>query len=102
MTPGRNRRSPRKASARPAGARRRSLTEVPAAVGRLRAPSGRRSLLSVLFHIYSANPKDRMVGINDRELREGDSVEPGLVLEQITADGMILTYKGYRFLRGSR
>jgi len=58
--------------------------------------------LSILFHVYSGNPGGRLVGINDRMLREGDSVAPGLVLEQITPDGMILAYKGYRFLRGSR
>jgi general secretion pathway protein B len=58
--------------------------------------------LAILFHLYSGNPRDRLVGINDRMLREGDAVEPGLVLEQITPDGMILTYKGYRFQRGSR
>lgn len=58
--------------------------------------------LSILFHIHSGNPKDGLVGINDRTFREGDAVEPGLVLEQITPDGMILTYKGYRFLRGTR
>ena len=55
-----------------------------------------------MFHLYSGKPKDRLVGINDRTLREGDSVEPGLVLEQITPDGMVLSYKGYRFLRGTR
>jgi general secretion pathway protein B len=58
--------------------------------------------LSILFHLYSANPRDRLVGINDRMLHEGDAVEPGLVLEQVTPDGMILNYKGYRFLRGTR
>jgi general secretion pathway protein B len=58
--------------------------------------------LSILFHLYSGNPKDRLVGINDRMLREGDPVAPGLVLEQITQDGMILSYKGYRFLHGTR
>ena len=58
--------------------------------------------LPILFHLYSSNPKDRRVGVNDRILREGDSVEPGLVLEQITPEGMIFTYKGYRFLRGPR
>jgi general secretion pathway protein B len=58
--------------------------------------------LSILFHLYAANPRDRLVGINDRMLHEGDTVEPGLVLEQITPDGMILNYKGYRFLRGTR
>jgi len=58
--------------------------------------------LSILFHLYSRNPKDRLVSINDRMLHEGDSVAPGLVLEQITPDGMVLGYKGYRFLHGTR
>jgi general secretion pathway protein B len=58
--------------------------------------------LSILFHLYSGNPKDRLVGINDRTLREGDPVAPGLVLERITPDGMVLSYKGYRFLHGTR
>jgi general secretion pathway protein B len=58
--------------------------------------------LSILFHLYSGNPKDRLVGINDRMLREGDPVAPGLVLEQVTPDGMVLSYKGYRFLHGTR
>jgi len=58
--------------------------------------------LTILFHLYSRNPKDRLVSINGRMLREGDSVEPGLVLEQITPEGMILSYKGHRFLHGTR
>jgi hypothetical protein len=33
-------------------------------------------------------------------LREGDYVVPGLKLEQITPEGMILSYKGYSFRRG--
>lgn len=93
--------APSPAAERPAGARSAEVPVLPLA--ELPLPIQQEiPKLSVLFHIYSANPKDRMVGINDRALREGDSVEPGLVLEQITADGMILTYKGYRFLRGSR
>ena len=43
-----------------------------------------------------------MVGINNRMLHEGDTVEPGLVLEQITPEGMVLSFKGYRFVRGAR
>lgn len=58
--------------------------------------------ITVQFHLYSGNPKDRLAGINDRMLREGDAIQPGLVLEQITPDGMILSFKGYRFLRGAR
>jgi general secretion pathway protein B len=58
--------------------------------------------LSIQFHMYSRNPANRMVGINNRMQHEGDQVEPGLTLEQITADGMVLRYKEYRFLAGTR
>lgn len=58
--------------------------------------------MSVSIHAYSAQPHNRLVGINERMLREGGDVAPGLRLEQITPDGMIFTYKGYRFSRGVR
>ncbi len=56
--------------------------------------------MTISVHAYSGNPRDRMVGINNRMLREGDNVAPGLKLEQITPEGMILGYKGYSFRRG--
>jgi len=55
--------------------------------------------MSIAVHAYSSQPRDRLVSINDRLLREGMSVAPGLTLEQITPDGMIFSYKGYRFSR---
>ena len=58
--------------------------------------------ISISVHAYSGTPKDRLVGINDRVLREGEYVTPGLMLEQITPDGVIMSYKGYRFRRGVR
>ena len=58
--------------------------------------------LAISAHAYSSVPRERLVGIEDRVLREGDEAAPGLVLEQITPDGMIMTYKGYRFRRGAR
>jgi general secretion pathway protein B len=58
--------------------------------------------MSIAVHAYSSNPKDRLVSINNRMLREGDILQPGLGLEQITPDGMIFSYKGYRFIRGVR
>jgi general secretion pathway protein B len=58
--------------------------------------------ISISFHAYSAKPADRLVGINDRMLREGDSLEPEFRLEQITPDGMILNYKGTRLRHGVR
>ncbi|MEO8718078.1 MAG: general secretion pathway protein GspB [Burkholderiales bacterium] len=56
--------------------------------------------MSITVHAYSAKPADRLVGINNRLLREGNEVAPGLKLERITPDGMILNYKGYSFRRG--
>ena len=58
--------------------------------------------LQITVHAYSPVPKERLVGINDLLLREGGSVSPDLKLEQITPDGMVMTYKGYRFRRGVR
>ncbi len=57
--------------------------------------------MSISVHAYSARPNDRMVSINDRLLREGGTVPPGLTLDEITPDGMIFSYKGYRFRRGA-
>ncbi len=56
--------------------------------------------MSISVHAYSGKAAERLVGINGRLLHEGDEVAPGLKLEQITPTGMILSYKGYRFLRG--
>ena len=56
--------------------------------------------MSISVHAYSSKPADRIVGINDRLLREGGTVPPGLTLDEITPDGMVFSYKGYRFRRG--
>jgi general secretion pathway protein B len=56
--------------------------------------------MTISVHAYSGNPANRLVGINNRILREGEYVVPDLKLEQITPDGMIFGYKGYSFRRG--
>jgi len=56
--------------------------------------------LTISAHAYVSNPRARLVGIDNRILREGDYVVPGLELKEITSDGMIFSYKGYRFRRG--
>lgn len=58
--------------------------------------------MTVQFHAYSNNPSESLVSINSIRLREGGSLMQGLRLEQITPDGMIFSYKGYRFQRGVR
>ncbi len=71
-----------------------SMAELPLALQQELPP------MTISVHAYSGNPRDRMVGINNRMLREGDNVVPGLKLEQITPEGMIFGYKGYSFRRG--
>lgn len=48
-------------------------------------------------HTFSANPKNRLIIINNAIKKEGDPVEQGVRLEAITWDGVILTFKGIRF-----
>lgn len=40
-----------------------------------------------------------MVIVNDRLVREGDEVAPGVKLEKISGDNLVFNYKGYRFKR---
>jgi general secretion pathway protein B len=56
--------------------------------------------LVILIHAYSDTPKSRFILINDRKWHEEDYPAAGLKLEQITPDGVIFSYKGYRFRRG--
>lgn len=58
--------------------------------------------MTVQLHAYSNDPSERLVSINSIRLREGGSLMLGLRLEQITPDGMIFSYKGYRFQHGIR
>lgn len=99
--------APRRKLATAAGAATRSPTpdnaapvmasaDLPAAL-RLQLPP-----MSIAVHAYSAAPRDRLVSINGRMLREGDSLAPDLRLEQITPDGMIFAYRGYRFRRDAQ
>jgi len=56
--------------------------------------------MTVGGYIYSGNKADRSVLINNRLMREGDEVAPGLVLEKMMPNGMVLNYKGYRYRAG--
>ncbi len=53
--------------------------------------------LALSVHFYTDAPAQRMVRINGRILRQGQTVEGDLVLEEIVAEGVILTSRGYRF-----
>lgn len=56
--------------------------------------------MQISLHLHSTKPENSFVSINNQMLQEGAYPAPGLRLEQITPDGMIFSYKGYRFRRG--
>ena len=47
--------------------------------------------------MYSGQPSSRMVRINGRLMREGEELPPGVRLQEVTPEGVILAYQGYRF-----
>ena len=49
------------------------------------------------LHVYAANPADRFVFINMRKLREGDALPEGVRVDEITTNGVELSYRGKRF-----
>ena len=71
-----------------------SMAELPSPV-RAELPA-----ITISVHAYSGEPAGRLLGVGSRILREGDFLAPGLQLVEITPDGMVLDYKGYRFHRG--
>lgn len=62
-------------------------------------PSIRREMpgIAIMFHAYSSDPAERRVMINGNMAKEGETLANGLGLQQITPDGVVLVYKGYRF-----
>jgi hypothetical protein len=56
--------------------------------------------LSLALHYYTSDPASRLVTIDNRTVREGEEVAPGLKLEEITRNGAIFSYQKYRFFVG--
>lgn len=53
--------------------------------------------LNVNVHVYSKNPESRYVFVNMKIYREGDQLLEGPQLEEITQDGVVLSFRGERF-----
>jgi general secretion pathway protein B len=56
----------------------------------------------IAFLQYSSTPTERRVMINNLVLHQGELIAPGLKLERITPEGVVISYQGYRFSRGIR
>lgn len=48
-------------------------------------------------HIYSTNPLLRSLVVNGRFMEEGSQINNELVLTEITSDGAVFDFQGYRF-----
>jgi general secretion pathway protein B len=60
--------------------------------------SGGMPKLHLDLHVYSARPEERFIFVNSHKYREGDTLQEGPVVEQITQNGAVLDYRGSRFL----
>jgi general secretion pathway protein B len=49
-------------------------------------------------HVYATKPADRFVYINMRKYHEGNTLPEGPVIERIRRDGVVLNYRGLRFM----
>lgn len=53
--------------------------------------------LVVNIHVYSPDQSQRILYINNRQARQGERIEGGVVVEEIVHDGVVLQYRGQRF-----
>jgi general secretion pathway protein B len=56
--------------------------------------------IAVSAHVYSSNPLQRSIVINNNFLEEGEYILDDLILQEITTDGAIFYYQGTRFHYG--
>jgi general secretion pathway protein B len=54
--------------------------------------------LSVDLHVFTADPAKRAVFINGRRYTQGARIAEGPMVEEITPDGVLLSYRGRRFV----
>ncbi|MDH5613195.1 MAG: general secretion pathway protein GspB [Gammaproteobacteria bacterium] len=59
----------------------------------------RQHIPSMVFsaHVYSSEPLQRSIVINNRFMEEGDAISYDLILAEITRNGAIFNFRGYRF-----
>lgn len=74
---------------------------IPKPIGYWELPDSIRTLVPEIHFtvlVYDENPAQRFVLIDGQRLVEGDAVLPGLQVEEIRRDGVIFSYRLYKFL----
>ena len=64
--------------------------------------AGGAPALNLDLHVYATNAAERMAFINGRKYREGDTLQEGPVVRQITPAGAVLEYNGRMYLLTNR
>jgi general secretion pathway protein B len=54
--------------------------------------------MHVDLHVYASNPQERFIFVNKRKYREGDTLQEGPRVEEITRNGVVLNQQGRRFI----
>jgi general secretion pathway protein B len=49
-------------------------------------------------HVYDSNPQRRFLLIELKKYREGDTLANGALIEEIQPDGILVFYRGTRFI----
>ena len=84
-------------------AREAAAPHIPEPIGYWELPDAvRASVPEIRFSVlvYDENPEGRFVLINGQRLGEGDELQQGLAVEEIRRDGVVFSYRLYRFLVG--
>ena len=58
--------------------------------------------LNLDLHVYSTTPSERLVFVNSHKYKEGDTMQEGPVVRQITPSGAVLEYNGRDYLLTNR
>ncbi len=53
--------------------------------------------LNVNIHVYSPDESQRILYINNRQVRRGERIQAGVLVEEIAQDGVVLRFRGQRF-----
>jgi general secretion pathway protein B len=61
------------------------------------AGQGGLPALHLDLHVYADAPAQRFIFVNSRKYREGETLQEGPLLERITRDGAVLSFRGSRF-----
>ncbi len=61
------------------------------------AARGGVAALHLDLHVYATQPQQRFIFVNSRKYKEGDTLAEGPVVEQITPDGAVLSFRGSQF-----